>query len=721
MNRLIGLLFAALALACQGAIPDNDSFAARIALFGTNITATGNNVGATKEVNEPDPNFTGGKSVWWTWTAPTNGYLTATTVGSSFDTTLAIYTGDSLTNLALVAFNDTDLATSTVKLNVSAGTAYQIQVDGCDSDYYETNNAAGNIVLNLTLHPTQPPPANDNFANRVTLTGTHLANVTGSNLGASAEPGEPFHADTLGLKSVWWTWTAPASGALKLTTQGSAIDTVLAVYTGNSISNLTLVTANDEDPFFGYQSIITCNVTSGVTYQIAVDGFDGDEGDIRVRLDLDSALPVPANDNFANRITLSGSNITTNWSNVGATYESNEPMHLVTFGGKTVWWSWTAPASGGVTLTASNNALDTLVAVYRGTALNNLVFVAGNDEDYFLSPLVDGDSTAYFNVNKNTTYQIVVDGVDGNSGDFRLKLSLGSADPVPGNDNLANRITVTGTNTTVNGSNLGATLETGEPLHRGYYGGSSVWWTWTSPGPGIVTVDTSNNIVDVPDTLLAVYTGTSLSNLIEVASDNNSGGGNWASMVSFPTPANVTYQIAVDGVDGDAWNNIKLRIRFSAASYTLTVTNNPSGAGSVSFNPTPQNAGKYTPGTVVTLLATPANGYVFSNWTGSVVSASNPLVVTMNSNRTITAGFSYLPPPTLMAIPGQTVAGMKTDGFRLLLGGQTNSFYALERATNFANWISFVTNHLVSTQFTEVRDYTASNSPARFYRARLLP
>src|SRR5207249_2211714 len=182
--------------------------------------------------------------------------------------------------------------------------------------------------------------------------------------------------------------------------------------------------------------IVTCNVVSNVTYQIAVDGFEGAAGDVRLRLDLGTAFPVPANDNFANRIALAGSNISTNGSNVGATYEPNEPMHLVTFGGKTVWWSWTAPSSSAVTLTASNDVLNTLVCVYKGTALANLVFVAGNDDDYFLNP--DGlGSTCFFNATSGTTYQIVVDGVDGQSGSFDLRLALDVADPVPANDNFA--------------------------------------------------------------------------------------------------------------------------------------------------------------------------------------------------------------------------------------------------------------------------------------------
>src|SRR5262249_41783113 len=158
--------------------------------------------------------------------------------------------------------NDTPTNTSTVKFNVLAGTAYQIAVDGAIG-------AAGNIVLKLALGATQPPPVNDNFADRIMITGTHLSNVTGSNVGATQEPGEPFHADNVGLKSAWWTWTAPASGGVTLTTQGSSFDTVLGVYTGNSVSNLVFVAGNDEDPLssFGLTSRVTFNATTGTTYQ----------------------------------------------------------------------------------------------------------------------------------------------------------------------------------------------------------------------------------------------------------------------------------------------------------------------------------------------------------------------------------------------------------------------------------------------------------------------
>ena len=56
-----------------------------------------------------------------------------------------------------------------------------------------------------------------------------------------------------------------------LNTHGSNFDTLLAVYTGNYVSLLTLVAANDDDPAGGtLTSALTFNATQGVAYRIAV-------------------------------------------------------------------------------------------------------------------------------------------------------------------------------------------------------------------------------------------------------------------------------------------------------------------------------------------------------------------------------------------------------------------------------------------------------------------
>ena len=76
-------------------------------------------------------------------------------------------------------------------------------------------------------------------------------------------------------------------------------------------------------------------------------------------------------------------------------------------------------------------------------------------------------------------------------------------------------------------------------------------------------------------------------------------------------------------------------------TYSLTVNKAGTGAGTVSATcgtaacPASVNAG-----TGVSLSATPASGSAFTGWTGTVISANNPLSVTVNGNTTETATFN---------------------------------------------------------------------------------
>jgi endo-1,4-beta-xylanase len=70
--------------------------------------------------------------------------------------------------------------------------------------------------------------------------------------------------------------------------------------------------------------------------------------------------------------------------------------------------------------------------------------------------------------------------------------------------------------------------------------------------------------------------------------------------------------------------------------YSLTVNINPSGAGSVTLNP---SGGVYVAGTTVTLTAVANSGYVFSSWGGSLTGSQNPATIVMDSSKTVTANF----------------------------------------------------------------------------------
>ncbi len=127
-----------------------------------------------------------------------------------------------------------------------------------------------------------PPgiPANDNFANAIAITLTNnAATVTGYNTTATKQAGEPNHDGNIGGRSIWWRWTAPASGPVSMDTRGSYSDTTLGVYTGSSIGALTTVASNDDiDPGVVQASTLTFNAIAGTTYFFAIDGFNNNDG-----------------------------------------------------------------------------------------------------------------------------------------------------------------------------------------------------------------------------------------------------------------------------------------------------------------------------------------------------------------------------------------------------------------------------------------------------------
>src|SRR5581483_8261454 len=121
----------------------NDDFAGRASfnpLFGP---ITESNTLATSQSGEPlHDGLPGGKSLWFAWRPNFTGTVSLTTEGIDFDTLLAVYTGTAVNKLKVVAADDDSggYFTSLVTFNVTAGTTYQIAVDG----YL---GASGRVVL----------------------------------------------------------------------------------------------------------------------------------------------------------------------------------------------------------------------------------------------------------------------------------------------------------------------------------------------------------------------------------------------------------------------------------------------------------------------------------------------------------------------------------------------------------------------------------------------
>lgn len=266
----------------------NDGFLGRIRIAGSTGIAMGTNVGATRELGEPlHAGAVGGQSVWWQWDAPADGELWITTDGSNLDTVLAVYTGSDLRNLTHVVSNDDHglQLTSRVRVFAKNGTSYAFAVDTMGS---ETRSVVGSISLRWSfLAEPILRPINDRFLGRTRLVGSSTGHrIETTNRFATRDLGEPFHADVVGDSSLWWEWTPQASGPVQLSTEGSDFDTVLAVYTGDSLTNLQTVAVSDDldSPSGVLTSLLTWSPQVGRRYLIAVDGFDGASGKVSLSL-----------------------------------------------------------------------------------------------------------------------------------------------------------------------------------------------------------------------------------------------------------------------------------------------------------------------------------------------------------------------------------------------------------------------------------------------------
>ena len=246
-------------------VPTADMFVDATVLSGALASATGTNLGASAEMGEPDQSSGGAvNSVWWQWIAPANGTVEVNTAGSTLDTVLAVYTGSAVDALTLVDFNDDyyDMQ-SRVVFRAVEGVNYRISVDGFLDD-------TGPITLNLAMSPI-----NDNFADATPVTA---ATTQGSTIASTVESGEPEGAATSGdINSVWFVWTADTNNTVEFNTFGSNFDTLLGVYTGQSVDALTLIVAND-DAQGALQSQVVFDPTPGTLYYIAIDGLEKETG-----------------------------------------------------------------------------------------------------------------------------------------------------------------------------------------------------------------------------------------------------------------------------------------------------------------------------------------------------------------------------------------------------------------------------------------------------------
>ena len=207
--------------------------------------------------------------------SPSTKSYSITHVGSTNSQTVSISTPSWLT-ASTQSFTLISGATESVSFSVNPNAA--ALPAGIYSGIIDFGFTARAVILDLSSGTL----SNDHFQSAASITG-QTKSITWNSNNASKESNEPNHAGNSGGKSVWWKWTATKSGLLTIDTEGTTFDTVLAVYTGNQVSQLT-ENASDDDSGTALLSSLTLPTTAGTTYFIAVDGYNGDSGSLQLNL-----------------------------------------------------------------------------------------------------------------------------------------------------------------------------------------------------------------------------------------------------------------------------------------------------------------------------------------------------------------------------------------------------------------------------------------------------
>ena len=403
--------------------PTNDNFVSRSTLDPTIPSAAfGTTLASSAEPNEPshDENDfnVASDSTWWNWTSPITGSVALSVQGFNIDAVLAAYEpsdseSPAIDELFLLDSLDAGFrgGRESFRLNVVEGTTYIFAVDAFSGDSTPAR-FPGDYEIRI-----DPLPTNDDFNDALDLGVTVPITANSTNIGASFEDGEPSHAisvsNNLASTSVWFTWEPPTTGIFTVSVENPEINAVLAVYTGDTLLDLTSVAAVDDSPFSFAGETLQFMAVAGTRYSIAVDSFqDGLTEGAGGFFDLSIGFGPPANDNFADAIFFDTASFSTTGTTIQATPEAGEPDHTAALGfgaiaADSIWYRWTAPETATAQITVTGNgdppfSHDSIFAIYTGTELDNLESVADVDQN------VEASESVTIGVTAGRTYHIAI-------------------------------------------------------------------------------------------------------------------------------------------------------------------------------------------------------------------------------------------------------------------------------------------------------------------------
>ncbi|WP_250434601.1 T9SS type A sorting domain-containing protein [Hanstruepera flava] len=326
-----------------------------------------------------------------------NGDLvTASLCGSSYDTKIAVFSGD-CSGLTCVTGNDDECGVqSEVTFGVSAGTDYYIYVTG-----YQSNS--GSYTLNVTCEEPLPGQTCETaeFMECGDTVNDSTADYNSSSLSScdttlDSAPGRFYFFEGDG-------------NFVTASLCGSSYDTKIGVFEG-ACGSLVCVAGNDDA--CSTQSEVTFPTANGTLYYVYVTGFGSANGAFTLNL---TCIPPPENDVCTGAIALECGEIATG-NTTFATSEALADCDGLAIDTAPGLWHSVVGTGGDIEIDLSGSDYDTKLAIFSGDC-GTLTCVASDDDGG------DGvDSKLTFASNAGETYYVYVTGFGTNSGIYTLSV-----------------------------------------------------------------------------------------------------------------------------------------------------------------------------------------------------------------------------------------------------------------------------------------------------------
>ena len=408
-------------------------------------------------------------------------------------------------------------------------------------------------ALNVTVDSDQFDPlmqqlSNDEISDAISLTGAS-GSIKVDLLAASRAPGE-WALDTTVLAVYvrdydWtlWKYNNIASGNhqsrsawYKISTDEPAKYSIQVNHKDPENANVSfLVTTamtRQSIAYFWYWSPVEIYLQPNDEYYLRVNSYWTHEVP-SVEFTWQKLDATPANDDFANRTSISSSTGDISGDISFATIEEHEPSgHMAV---ASTWYSWTAPSNGVWRFSADyENSNETpTVLVFQGDRIENLRVVS--DTSYY---------AAIFPVTAGEVYHISVSSRswDDYQGAYELSWSSTYDFYLEDNDLFENSITLFGSEGSTSKCQLlrceRRTLDADEPAAISSH---SLWWNWTAPDTKKYTFRIQDSFYD----MLSIFSGDSFNDLDLVDAGRE---------LVIAATSGETYQIAIHRVPGLEFN-----------------------------------------------------------------------------------------------------------------------------------------------------------------------